>query len=263
MLDVHPPHAATHTWRDFFIHIATIVIGLLIAVGLEQTVEYIHHRREVAETRKSLNKELDTDKILIAEVTAEFHRFVPILQTDLTVLHFLETHPGAPMSQWPGDYRLITFTGGFNNSSWKTAQQNNIVALMPDEEASRYADIYVRLNDLNQRESDRNTALNDLRTITMEDPDPSHLSPRRLQQAIDALRTCLSMEARLARSLTNFSYTHPELNLDTPTPGDALRIMPYLNTPHSDSDRDAVNSVLKKMFGNGDYFNPSARGQAK
>lgn len=28
MLDVHPPHEATHTWTDFFIHIATIVVGL-------------------------------------------------------------------------------------------------------------------------------------------------------------------------------------------------------------------------------------------
>jgi hypothetical protein len=39
MLDVHPPHQAIHGWRDFFIHIATIVVGLLIAVALEQTVE--------------------------------------------------------------------------------------------------------------------------------------------------------------------------------------------------------------------------------
>jgi hypothetical protein len=41
MLDVHPPHHAASTWRDFFIRIITIVIGLLIAIGLEQTVEAI------------------------------------------------------------------------------------------------------------------------------------------------------------------------------------------------------------------------------
>jgi len=35
MLDVHPPHEAAHTWKDFFIHIATIVVGLLIAIGGE------------------------------------------------------------------------------------------------------------------------------------------------------------------------------------------------------------------------------------
>ena len=36
MLDVHPAHHAASTWRDFFIHIATIVLGLLIAIGLER-----------------------------------------------------------------------------------------------------------------------------------------------------------------------------------------------------------------------------------
>ena len=28
MLDVHAPHEVPHTWKGFFIHIATIVIGL-------------------------------------------------------------------------------------------------------------------------------------------------------------------------------------------------------------------------------------------
>ena len=28
MLDVQPPHESTHTWKDFFIHIATLVVGL-------------------------------------------------------------------------------------------------------------------------------------------------------------------------------------------------------------------------------------------
>ena len=41
MLDVHAPHETVHTWKGCFIHLATIVIGLLIAVGLEQMVEKI------------------------------------------------------------------------------------------------------------------------------------------------------------------------------------------------------------------------------
>ena len=55
MLDVHPAHHAASTWRDFFIHIATIVIGLLIAIGLEQTVEYFHHRHLASEARLARN----------------------------------------------------------------------------------------------------------------------------------------------------------------------------------------------------------------
>ena len=41
MLDVHTPHEPIHTRKGFFIHIATICVGLLIAVGLEQSVEAV------------------------------------------------------------------------------------------------------------------------------------------------------------------------------------------------------------------------------
>lgn len=57
MLDVHPPHTPTHTWKDFFIHIATITVGLLIAVGLEQSVEALHSRHEASELREILKAE--------------------------------------------------------------------------------------------------------------------------------------------------------------------------------------------------------------
>jgi hypothetical protein len=66
MLDVHPPHEAAHTWKDFFIHIATIVVGLLIAIGLEQTVEFFHHRHERHQ--------------LVEDLRAEAARRVPALQ---------------------------------------------------------------------------------------------------------------------------------------------------------------------------------------
>ncbi|AXC10030.1 hypothetical protein ACPOL_0663 [Acidisarcina polymorpha] len=40
MLDVHPPSTVGHTWRNFFIHIHTIVVGLLIALSLIRTARY-------------------------------------------------------------------------------------------------------------------------------------------------------------------------------------------------------------------------------
>ncbi len=39
MLDVHPPHQPVHGWRDFLIHLLTITVGLLIALGLEAVAE--------------------------------------------------------------------------------------------------------------------------------------------------------------------------------------------------------------------------------
>ena len=54
MLDVHIPHA-THTWKDFWIHLGTITAGLLIAISLEQSVEKLHHlyqRHELGRARE-------------------------------------------------------------------------------------------------------------------------------------------------------------------------------------------------------------------
>jgi hypothetical protein len=57
MLDVHAPHESIHTWKSFVIHIATITIGLLIAIGLEQTIEYLHHRQQAAAISGKLKAE--------------------------------------------------------------------------------------------------------------------------------------------------------------------------------------------------------------
>ena len=58
MLEVHAPHEPIYTWKGFTIHIATIVIGLLIAVGLEQTVEYFHHQHQAAKFEEHLRADL-------------------------------------------------------------------------------------------------------------------------------------------------------------------------------------------------------------
>lgn len=73
MLEVHTPHEAIHTWKSFFIHIATIVVGLLIAVGLEQTVEFFHHRHQRYELGEALrrngegNRQYIKDDLAVAE----------------------------------------------------------------------------------------------------------------------------------------------------------------------------------------------------
>ena len=52
MIDIHPPHHAATTRRDFVVHLATIVFGILIALGLEQTIEILHQRQQRHELRE-------------------------------------------------------------------------------------------------------------------------------------------------------------------------------------------------------------------
>src|SRR5215472_5315283 len=56
MLDVHVPHA-THTWKDFWIHLGTIAAGLLIAIGLEQSVVAMVRLHDKHKLEASLREE--------------------------------------------------------------------------------------------------------------------------------------------------------------------------------------------------------------
>jgi hypothetical protein len=97
MLDVHPPVAAIHGWRDFFIHIATITIGLLIALGLEQTVEYVHHQDQLRTVRQQLAAELDENRRIATANSAEFARVGAELAKDMEILR--AARPATPRSR--------------------------------------------------------------------------------------------------------------------------------------------------------------------
>ncbi|HJW40596.1 MAG TPA: hypothetical protein VJ476_05120 [Rhizomicrobium sp.] len=59
-MDIHKPKAA-HSWREFAIEIGTIILGILIALSLEQGVEELRWNERVAVTREQLNAELKDD----------------------------------------------------------------------------------------------------------------------------------------------------------------------------------------------------------
>ncbi|HEV2576891.1 MAG TPA: hypothetical protein VGU25_06750 [Acidobacteriaceae bacterium] len=191
MIDIHTPDQRTHTWTDFFIHIATIAVGLLLAIGLEQGVEYIHHRRQVSETRQALRIERETNRQAYAQVVKEFRRQNAALLNNLLVLHLLQQHPGAPAEQLPGILVWHAIRVTFAESAWKTAEQSSVTALMPQDEVRRYALLYERIENANRNFDAVWPAIIRARLYGLEDPDPSHLSPAQIAQELDDTRAAL------------------------------------------------------------------------
>ncbi len=191
MLDVHPPHNPTHTWKDFFIHIATIVVGLLIAVGLEQTVEFIHHRKEVRETREALRLELERNHRAYAGSITEFNRQSAALANNLLVLDYIAHHPRATRAELPGILVWHAIPSSFADSAWKSAQQSNVTALMPQDEVRSLSSLYVLIDNANHYFDDIWPRIVHARLYAMLDPDPTHLSPDQLRQEIDDTRAAL------------------------------------------------------------------------
>lgn len=56
-MDIHKPKP-WHNVREFLKEYLIIVIGVLTALGAEQTVEWLHNNRELAETREALHAEV-------------------------------------------------------------------------------------------------------------------------------------------------------------------------------------------------------------
>jgi hypothetical protein len=210
MLDVHPAHHAASGWREFFIHIATIALGLLIAVSLEQTVEYIHHRHEVAQTREALRKERTANAARFAVETLENNRVIPIFQEDLAVFAYLRGHPGALPNTWPGQLGGQVITVTYADSAWRTAQQSNVVAFMPPAEIQQTDRIYRYQQILNDLEAAKFDAMNELRKTFAAEQDPSHLTPAQLDTAIDRTVNLLIICAKIANRQSAFSAAFPE-----------------------------------------------------
>ena len=56
-MEIHKPHAAK-TWKEFFIELGTIVLGILIALGLEQSIEALHERQLAQDSEAAIRAEL-------------------------------------------------------------------------------------------------------------------------------------------------------------------------------------------------------------
>jgi hypothetical protein len=130
MLDIHPAHHAASTWRDFFIHIATIVLGLLIAVGLEQTVEVIRHAHERRTLIENFHHECAANLKVFELDLRLVHQNIAWERSSLAVLRNAKPE---------GGYITVTMPSGPNGgmhapsrSVWSVAKSSGKVELLPE-----------------------------------------------------------------------------------------------------------------------------------
>jgi hypothetical protein len=210
MLDVHPAHHAATTWRDFFIHIATIVLGLLIAIGLEQTVERIHQHYELRETREALEQERKANEKDWSGNESDWREVFVALKNNLTVLEYIRQHPGVPQTALPGELRWDQGPLIWKHAVWDAAQQKGVVQLMPLEEANAYEQYYSLMTMMSQQSLEAWDAINDAARFNLLDPDPTHLSPQQLDRVIQLTLTALEKHVLFGYSFGRFAHEKPK-----------------------------------------------------
>jgi len=228
MIDIHPAHHAATTWREFFIHIATIVLGLIIAVGLEQTVEYFHHRHQLAEARRALVVERGANVIYFAAQTAEFHRMAAQLQDDISVLQYLKAHPHAAPETWPAKFNLTTINYAYRNAAWHTA--DNVLEMMPGPEREADADLYRRLANLQDATRDQRAAMTEIRNCFILYPTLQELSPAQIDHVLDLTAGALAKYGAAASIQRNLNSQYPDFK-PSPVLADENKFIHYKGDP--------------------------------
>jgi len=202
-MDIHKPKAA-HSVREFLIEIGTIVVGILIALSLEQGVELLRASHEASETDRSLQTEVRTDiDEAIQGVTANgcTRARVADLTRKLT----------SPGENWKGEYsppKIDRFggtpamagsimpmaLGTMTHNLWDSPAVTSGLSHLEVLRAHRYSDIYRYVTALQAVDDDADVRL-------------SELQPLAFNQTLDpaARREYLRSLARLDQD-TYFAY---------------------------------------------------------
>jgi hypothetical protein len=150
MLDVHAPHASIQTWTGFFIHIATITIGLLIAIGLEQCVESLHHLHQRHQLQHDLLEEAKRNRDILAldlGLESQTAWFRAVLAATKSLSGGAQTSITLPsMPCIPGtlgangmDPNVRTKYFAPSDAVWVTARDAGLIIHLPVEDARMYA----------------------------------------------------------------------------------------------------------------------------
>jgi hypothetical protein len=210
MLDVHTIHAPVHGWRDFFIHIATIVVGLCIAVGIQQTVEFVHNRHQRAELRQALRLERQENYKALTNETKFWRWGTAELQNNLMIFQYLQQHPGTPQEKLPGVLQWWISSDQFISVVWDAARQSGAVALLPREEIETVSSMYFYVDKMNQQTFQAVRALLAAERYDLSDSDPSHLTPAQVAAEIELTQTALTEQYIRGSLLRNLVENCPD-----------------------------------------------------
>jgi hypothetical protein len=183
MIDVHAPHNRMEGFKDFFLHLITITIGLLIALSLEGCVEWHHHRTLVREADAGLHAEIEQNSKVVAAVRQQIKDEEKQLDQDLAAMAVLRAHPDAKHQQIGFTFRLA----GFDEVSWKTAQTTGAFAYMPYDDAQTYSDIYAAQDELYTVQQQVVADVMRAAALVVAQPDGVNPTPAQIDELTDRI----------------------------------------------------------------------------
>ncbi len=169
-VDIHSPQGPVNSIRDFWVHIAIVTIGILIALSLEGLIETVRNRALVRETRANFQAELRRDQYQSRRELARLRQTSPALQQLVMDLPGLaKAHP----EQIGPRLAAIQSSGYFLSAeSWQAALSTGALAHMSTDEVQRYATTFYIIHEYTEVQKQGYLTENHAKAFTASRPVP-------------------------------------------------------------------------------------------
>ena len=227
-MHLHRPRPL-HGWREISLEVGVIVVGIIIAIGLEQTVEFLHHNQQRGQLVEALRKDGEVNR---GYIQADIAKSQAILDWALEQAVALER--AGPNGSFILRRMPHGFIGATDAGVWPSAKSSGLTNLLPpsaqnwlvylaeeyDEtfrsSASAKGQLYVTYAALDQ------TIIGHATTTRSGDIDLSTLTAAQRSMTVEQLRSVAERARGVLRQLllydvgNDFILSTPLEQLDTP-----------------------------------------------
>jgi hypothetical protein len=138
-MDIHPSQGPIRSFKDFVLHLLTVIIGILIALSLEGLLEWHHHRSLVQEARSNLASEIRENR---QHLTKGLDSAPDAEQRLKATIEAIDNYRKNPTTRTPNlDWSYGLFP--LNATAWSTAKSTGAVSYMDYSEVQGYTRVYV------------------------------------------------------------------------------------------------------------------------
>lgn len=209
-MDIHKPKAA-HSWREFLIEIGTIICGILIALGLEQSVEAAHWREKLHQTREQLAAEVQQNvegAIIWLGVAPCQDRQIADIETKLWAARASGRYSGAE--------RFSPSLVRFQSEAWLNARSLQVVDRMGTDETEKLASFYFFPTEMTTSVVTLHAQAGDLELLSHP---LDHMSPAEADELLGRLGRSKELFARMNYAAMLIIQEGKALHAHAPSPG--------------------------------------------
>ena len=123
-MEIHHPENPIHSKKEFLFHMFTVVLGILIALGMEGIVEWAHHRALVREARENIATEIRKNKETVDTDLSEIRKREEELNHVIEAMRQLEIDPASFKHGFLG-FHVVNHD--LYSTAWQTATVSGAV----------------------------------------------------------------------------------------------------------------------------------------